>query len=75
MAWSVHEVGAVRRRRRELDAAEWSRVFELRCRSKRGEHLSPEDLALCKSAFISDPERYSTMTEQVFNATKPFGAL
>lgn len=52
----------------------WSKVFDLRCRSKRGEHLSPEHQALCAAAFKDDPKRYNAMGDKVFEATKPFGA-
>ena len=63
-----------RKPKRKLDAAEWSQVFRLRCRSKSGSHLSPEELDLCKAAMNEDPKRYSAMDADVFDATVPFGS-
>lgn len=53
---------------------EWSRLFELRCRAKRGEYLPPEVSELFERAMRADPKRYSAMTEAVFYATRPFGS-
>jgi hypothetical protein len=60
--------------RRKLTESEWSRVFELRCRAKRGEYLRPEDQALVEKAWRENPVRYSEMTEPVFEETAPFGS-
>jgi len=49
-------------------------VFQLRCRSKQGQDVSQEDLALVYAAFHEDLERYSAMEVDVFNATVPFGS-
>jgi len=65
---------ARRKSKRKLDAAEWSAVFRLRCRSKSGSQLSPEELDLCKAAMEEDPKRYSGMNSDVFDATVPFGS-
>ena len=57
-----------------LTEAEWRRVFDLRCKSKRGEYLSPEDRALTTRAWNEDEKRYGDMEADVFNATVPFGS-
>ena len=54
--------------------AEWREVFRLRCASKRGDVLSPDQRALCEHAYRVDPTRYSAMNNDVFNATVPFGS-
>ena len=62
------------RKKPAVTEAEWRRVFELRCRSKRGERLAHEDIALCTAAYKADGERYAAMNDRVFEATKPFGS-
>ncbi len=57
-----------------LTEAEWARVFDLRCRSKRGEMLPREEHALCVAAFEEDSKRYAALNRAVFEATAPFGA-
>ncbi len=57
-----------------LSESDWGRVFRLRCRSKQGEYLSPEDIAFLRRAYDSDNDRHSNMDRDVFEATKPFGA-
>lgn len=61
-------------RSRKLTDADWTRVFDLRCRSKRGEYLTPEQITLCRTAWKSDPERYAKIGDDAFNATVPFGS-
>lgn len=58
----------------KLTEAEWSEVFRLRCRSKRGESLSPEERKLIERAWKTDRKRYGSMDADVFNATVPFGS-
>ena len=58
----------------ELTDLQWDNVFTLRCRSKRGERLAPEELALCSRAHRSDSVRYAAMGGRVFAETAPFGA-
>lgn len=62
------------RRKPKLTELEWRKVFQLRCRAKRGEHLPPEDMKLLERAHRDDPERYASLRDAVFEATKPFGA-
>jgi hypothetical protein len=57
-----------------LTDSEWDEVFRLRCRSKRGEYLSPDHQALLERAYKSDPKRYGELDRPVFEATKPYGA-
>lgn len=58
----------------KLTDADWRKVFQIRCRSKRGEHTSPEDSALTNAAFKEDRKRYAEMEGDVFNETVPFGS-
>ena len=51
------------------------RVFELRKRSKRGEYLSSDDMDFCNSMYKKYPEWYSSLTERVFEETRPFGSF
>lgn len=67
-------VDAFRRYLEETDDREWSELFELRCRAKRGERLSPEEQARCAAAYAADPARYKTMGDEVFVVTAPFGS-
>ena len=57
-----------------LTEQQWAEVFRLRCRSKRGEHMNPEDSALMTAAWKSNPERYAEMGPTVFTETAPFGS-
>ncbi len=57
-----------------LTESDWSRIFEIRCRSKRGERITPEELDQCRAARDADRERYVAMERDVFEATLPFGA-
>jgi hypothetical protein len=53
---------------------DWEKVFDLRCRSKRGEHLSENDRALLSVAYVADPARYASLNNDIFTATAPFGS-
>lgn len=59
---------------KRLTDMEWLRVFDVRCRAKRGEPLSLIDDALIRAAFAEDQERYAAMNDAIFEATKPFGS-
>lgn len=50
------------------------RLFSLRCRSKRGEHLSKEDVEFLEHCWKKWPKEYEAMQREVFEATKPFGS-
>ena len=60
--------------RKKLTEAQWRLVFQLRCRSKQGQHLAQEDLALLDAAFNEDSKRYGAMEPDVFNTTVPLGS-
>ena len=53
---------------------DWDKVFRLRCQSKLGIQLTPEDIEYFSAAIKQDGERYSNMDKDVFNATVPFGS-
>ena len=59
---------------KKLTDEQWSRVYQLRCRAKQGQHLAPDDLAFLEVAFKEDGTRYGAMDVDVFNATVPFGS-
>lgn len=61
-------------KRPKLSEAEWQRVFEIRCKGKRGERLSQDEERLAKRAFMEDQKRYAELSPAVFEATKPAGA-
>lgn len=50
------------------------RCFDLRCRSKRGEHISIRDMKFINQMFEKYPAWYHRTERDVFEATKPFGA-
>lgn len=57
-----------------LSEEDWAKVFRYRCRSRKGEHLAPEEHDFCHRAYQADPERYCALDRDVFNATVPFGS-
>lgn len=59
---------------KRLTEEQWLEVFRQRCRSKRGEQLAPAERTLIDAAYRQDPDRYSEMEADVFNATVPFGS-
>ncbi len=64
----------MKRKKPKPTESDWTWIFELRCKSKRGQELSKEEQALCARAFNEDRKKYSDTEIDVFNATKPFGA-
>jgi hypothetical protein len=60
--------------RKRLTEAEWSLVFDVRCRSKRGEATARREQALVARAYGEDPARYKAMEGDVFDATVPAGS-
>jgi hypothetical protein len=61
-------------KRKKLTEEQWRVVFQLRCRSKQGQHLAQEDRELLAVAFNEDSKRYGAMEPDVFNTTAPFGS-
>jgi hypothetical protein len=61
----------VKKKREDID---WSKVFELRCMSKRGQRLTEDEQRLVDAAFKADRRRYAALERPVFEATKPFGS-
>lgn len=51
-----------------------SRLFKLRCRSKRGEYLPPEEVAFLDDCWKRWPVEYSALGSEVFRETAPFGS-
>ena len=50
------------------------RCFRVRCRSKRGERLSSEDIEFVARMFDTYPDWYTALEVNVFNATVPYGS-
>jgi len=50
------------------------RCFELRCKSKNGQHLRPEEMKFLAHVLRDYPEWYRSLNKDVFEATKPFGS-
>jgi len=57
-----------------LTEEQWRTVFELRCRSKRGQRLAAVEQALVDAAYRQNRRRYGAMEADVFDATVPFGS-
>lgn len=53
---------------------ESARCLEIRCRSKRGDHVCEEDSAFCRSMWKRYPEWYGKTEAHVYNRTVPFGS-
>jgi len=49
------------------------RLFQIRCRAKKGEHLSKEEQKYCEAMYKKYPRIYASMSKDVFEETKPFG--
>lgn len=49
--------------------------LDLRRRSKRGEHLSPDESAFVRRMFESYPEWYRSTDRRIFVETAPFGSI
>ena len=48
--------------------------FDLRCQTKRGIRLHPDDGKFVEKMFNDFPEWYEPTQDDVFNATVPFGS-
>ena len=62
-------------RRKTLTDQDWLKVFEFRCRGKRGQRLFPDEQALVDKAYQEDRKRYAALEPDVFDATVPFGSF
>jgi len=51
------------------------RCFNLRCNAKRGFRLHPDDEDFCKWMWEKYPAWYKATERDVFEATKPYGAV
>ena len=58
----------------DMNYTERNRLFDLRCRSKRGEYLSPDDRKFCEEMFKLYPEEYAADERRVFIEPAPFGS-
>jgi hypothetical protein len=50
------------------------RMFDLRCKSKRGGYLSPEEFDFLQDCYRKWPIEYQALQQAVFEETKPFGS-
>lgn len=53
---------------------ERQKVFNIMCRTKRGQGITSEELKLCERMLRDFPDDYGKMEEEVFLETRPFGA-
>jgi len=51
-----------------------ARCIEIRCRAKRGEHLSKEDILWNEKIWRKYNEWYKSKERYIFKKTLPFGA-
>jgi len=51
------------------------RCLDLRCRGKRGEYLRPDDIKFLEKMYRQYPDWAAETQKDVFEATKPFGAV
>jgi hypothetical protein len=51
------------------------RCFQLRCKSKRGQYLHDTELQFLTLMFTVYPDEYTAMSREIFEATKPYGAI
>jgi hypothetical protein len=63
------------KKKSKLTDADWRDVYRLRCRSKQGITLEPNERRLIIAAHREDAKRYADMNGAIFEATKPFGAV
>ena len=56
------------------DYADAEECIAYRKRSKRGEHLTPDESQFCQRMFRLFPEWYARTESRVFNETVPFGS-
>jgi hypothetical protein len=54
---------------------DWERVFEIRCRSKRGIPVSSDEERLVREAHASNPYKYRALESRIFDETHPAGPL
>ena len=59
----------------DMTNEERDKVFELRCKAKIGNKLTNKEFKFIQKMFEKYPEEYSAMNKEVFDATKPFGAI
>ena len=56
------------------DSIDAARCIELRCQSKRGVRLHPDDQAFCERMFREFPDWYGKTEPRIFDLTVPFGS-
>jgi len=50
------------------------KLFDIRCRSKRGEYVSIEEDVFCRTMNEKWKDEYKLMDREIFLATAPFGS-
>jgi len=53
---------------------DWQKLFDIRCKSKRGEKISDVEAAYVMRCHTKFPDAYKAMESEIFKATKPFGS-
>ncbi len=57
-----------------MNAPDRRRCIDLRCRSKWGQYLHPDDVAFLERMWKQHPTEYHEIGLIAFEETKPFGA-
>ena len=71
---SKSNISKRKRERKKMSPEEKEKLFAIKCRSKRGEYISPEEHEFCTEMYRKYPDEYGEDDERVFNATRPFGS-
>lgn len=50
------------------------KLFKLRCRSKRGDNITPDEFAWLQVCYTQWPDEYKSLDEPVSKEARPFGA-
>jgi hypothetical protein len=58
----------------KMTLEEKRRVFDIKCRSKRGLPVTKAESRFCEKMFQLHQDEYGDDEKEVFLATKPFGA-
>ena len=54
-----------------MTSTERNKLLKIRCASKQGHRLHPEDQKFCAMMFEKYPEEYRQMSDDVFRLTNP----
>ena len=58
-----------RKRSKRMSDEQWSRLLDIRCRSKHGRHVTDEEHDFCNQMYNEFQEDYCAMESRVYNMT------